>query len=40
MAAFGYVKFLPQNVSGGTETKCGKVRMENAKPAVLTGVQF
>ena len=40
MAAFGYFKFLSQNVSGGTETKRGKVRMDNVKAAVLTGVQY
>lgn len=40
MEAFGYFKFLSQNVSGVTETKRGKVRMDNVKAAVLIGVQY
>jgi len=40
MAAFGYFKFLSQNVSGGTETKRGKVRTVSVKEEILTGVQY
>lgn len=40
IAVFGYFKFLVQNVSGGTQTKRGKVRMLNVKAAVLIGVRY
>lgn len=38
--AFVYFKFLSQYVSGGTETKRGKVRMDNVKAELLIGVQY
>ena len=40
IAVFGYFTFLSQNMSGGTQTKRGKVRMVNVKAAVLIGVQY